>query len=109
MMTGCIGSYLHNCDPPHPDDEQILEHITADFPPTLMYVALEDDLIPPDGQKQALEDKLGPLGVECKVMMVQAPHGFIDLPARYFPDRAQGWWDETVQPALEWALEKMNS
>jgi hypothetical protein len=74
-----------------------------------MYVALEDDLIAPDGQKQALEEKLGPLGVECKVLMVQAPHGFIDLPSRYFPDRAQGWWDETVQPALEWALQKIKA
>lgn len=108
MITGCISSYLHGQDPPYPKGEEILENITADFPPTLMYVALEDDLIAPDGQKEALEGTLGPLGVECKVLMVQAPHGFIDLPARYFPDRAQGWWDETVQPALEWAIQKMS-
>jgi acetyl esterase/lipase len=109
MKTGVLRSYLHGCDPPYPEEEQILNNITKDFPPTLMYVALEDDLIPPEGQKKALEDKLGEFGIECRVLMVQAPHGFIDLPARYFPDRAQGWWDETVQPALEWAIQKMNA
>jgi len=69
---------------------------------------MEDDLVPAQ-QWFRFQARLQELGVECNAPPVKAPHGFIDLPGRYFPDRVHGWWDGYIKPALDWALIKLDA
>lgn len=106
-MTRSLNSFLAGQDAPYPSDFIITDQLTSSFPPTVIWCAIEDTDIPVE-QSYMLEKRLQGLGVECHAYRVQAPHGFADLPMRYFPDRAQGWWDTAILPGLEWAKAKLN-
>jgi hypothetical protein len=82
--------------------------LTPSYPPTWIYCALDYDLIPVE-QSLMLKVALDGLGVECKADEVHAPHGFMDLPPRYFPDRAQDWWTASIEPSLKWAVGKLDA
>jgi acetyl esterase/lipase len=106
MKNGTLTSFYHIHDPPYPREDSPLTAVTASFPPTWIYCALEDDLIPVS-QSFMMADRLRELEVEVHAEGIRAPHGYSDLPMRYFPDRAEGWWRESILPSLKWANSKL--
>ncbi|KAM0753206.1 alpha/beta-hydrolase [Meredithblackwellia eburnea MCA 4105] len=105
-LSNTLGSFLLGKNPPFPDADNVTKGMTSSYPPTFIFCALEDGMIPVE-QSFMVERTLQGLGVEVVAPRVPAPHGFLDMPAKCFPDRAQGWWDQAILPSLEWALKKL--
>jgi acetyl esterase/lipase len=94
-------------DLPYPKEASIMGGITSTFPPTRVFCAVKDSLIPVE-QSYHLIRHLQSLGVDAKAVIVEeAEHGFTDLPVAYFPDHSERWWAESIRPTLEWGLEKL--
>lgn len=104
-----LNSYVIGQDAPYSADNDILGCLTPAFPPTRVFCAVKDSLIPVE-HSYRLVKKLQDLGVECEAVKVEeAEHGFTDLPAKYFPEHSQKWWDESIEPTLRWAVEKLRA
>jgi len=84
-----------------------LGSISPGFPPTRVFCAVKDSLIPVE-HSYRLVKHLQAKGVDAQAVVVQeAEHGFTDLPVRYFPDHAEKWWNESIRPTLEWGIEQL--
>jgi len=102
-----LNSFVIGHDQPYPAEASILGAISTGFPPTRVFCAVKDSLIPVEHSYRLvryLQDK----GVDAQSVVVEeAEHGFTDLPVKYFPDHAEKWWNESIRPTLEWGIEKL--
>jgi acetyl esterase/lipase len=95
-------------DPPFPANVSPINLLTASFPPTFVVVATADWLIPPSESYSAVE-KLKELGVEATYAdAVGMGHGVCEDPRASWPE-GQRWWEEAVEPSLEWAEKKLRA
>lgn len=106
FATKTANSFVLGQDPPYPADVNMLSHVPSTFPPTAIWAALNDSLLPVEHSFK-LADRLREAGVEVRLEQVQAEHGFTDLPAKYFEKDAPRWWTGHIVPVLEWAMEKL--
>lgn len=107
FATKTANSFVLGQDQPYSDQCDLLRNIPFHFPPTAIWAAVNDSLIPVE-QSLLLADKLKEAGVEVRLELVQAEHGFTDLPARYFEKDAPGWWRDHIVPVLEWVMVKLD-
>ena len=108
FATKTANSFVLGQDPPYSDSANMLADIPSTFPPTAIWAAMNDSLIPVQ-HSIVLAEKLKAAGVEVRLEEVQAEHGFTDLPAKYFEKDAPGWWADHIVPVLEWALDKLEA
>jgi acetyl esterase/lipase len=105
FATKTANSFVLGQDPPYANAD-MLAVVPPDFPPTAIWAAMNDTLIPVK-HSFMLADKLKEAGIEVRLEQVQAEHGFTDLPAKYFEKDAPGWWTDHIVPVLEWALKRL--
>jgi acetyl esterase/lipase len=108
MRSGTIHASWMRSDPPFPADVSPINLLTASFPPTFVIVATADWLIPPS-ESYSVVEKLKELGVEATYAdAVGMGHGVCEDPRSSWPE-GQRWWEEAVEPSLEWAEKKLRA
>jgi hypothetical protein len=73
----------------------------------MVVVATEDHLIPPK-QCYDLHERLKDSGVDTGLVeCVGMKHGEAEcLPGLHFWRDGNGWWDDAIQPSLDWAISR---
>lgn len=99
-MTGCPNG------PPYPVETSLHDNIDTSFPPTWLYCALKDTLIPYQ-HTVMVHDKLESLGVENVLVKSEAPHGFVDSFRSSQAEEKEQWYRESILPSMEWAMKKL--
>jgi acetyl esterase/lipase len=106
--TNALFAYFINHDPPFPQNTQPINFVTPDFPPTCIFVACNDEIVPVNNSYD-LAEKTRAAGVETLVVEAKdMPHGHAEcLPWVRWPE-GYDWWQEAIEPSLEFVAEKID-
>jgi acetyl esterase/lipase len=95
-------------DAPFERDASPANIVTKDFPPTFVFVAEMDSLIP-SKQSYELYESLKALGVDAEIGVgLGMEHGQIEGLGQWEKlEDEKGWWGQVVLPALTFALKRL--